>query len=95
MSFCTMKLTMGVVMIGDVNIFFNDPDDDSTFGEIEVMIAEAEYRKTGRAREALKLMMGFGTLKLIFSFFFHANFDIISNGRVGLEDFSCKDFAKE
>jgi hypothetical protein len=65
-----MKLTMGAVMIGDVNIFFNDPDDDSTFGEIEVMIAEADYRKTGRAREALKLMMGFGTLKMIFSFFF-------------------------
>ncbi|KAI9259921.1 GNAT domain-containing protein [Sporodiniella umbellata] len=47
------------LMIGDVNIFFNDPDDDPTFGEIEVMIAEAEYRKTGRAKEALKLMMGY------------------------------------
>ncbi|KAG1151554.1 hypothetical protein G6F37_005705 [Rhizopus arrhizus] len=52
------------VMIGDVNIFFNDPDDDSTFGEIEVMIAEADYRKTGRAREALKLMMGFAMVEL-------------------------------
>lgn len=49
-----------LVMIGDVNIFFNDPDDDPTFGEIEVMIAEADYRKTGRGREALRIMMGYG-----------------------------------
>lgn len=47
-------------MIGDVNIFFNDPDNDPTFGEIEVMIAEPEYRKNGRGREALKIIMGYG-----------------------------------
>ncbi|KAI7905025.1 GNAT domain-containing protein [Cokeromyces recurvatus] len=45
------------VMIGDVNIFFNDPDNDRTFGEIEVMIAEPEYRRTGRGKDALKIMM--------------------------------------
>ncbi|ORE08189.1 acyl-CoA N-acyltransferase [Rhizopus microsporus var. microsporus] len=52
------------VMIGDVNIFFNDPDDDPTFGEIEVMIAEADYRKTGRGREALRIMMGYAMEEL-------------------------------
>jgi hypothetical protein len=48
------------VMVGDVNIFFNDPDQDATFGEIEVMIAEPEYRRTSRGREALKIIMGYG-----------------------------------
>lgn len=47
-------------MIGDVNIFFNDPDNDRTFGEIEVMIAEPDYRRGGRGIEALKMMMGYG-----------------------------------
>lgn len=47
-------------MIGDVNIFFNDQDQDPTFGEIEVMIAEPDYRRTGRGREALKIIMGYG-----------------------------------
>lgn len=48
-------------MIGDVNIFFNDQDQDPTFGEIEVMIAEPDYRRTGRGREALKIIMGYGS----------------------------------
>lgn len=46
-------------MVGDVNIFLNDPDNDKTFGEIEVMIAEPEYRRTGRGKEALKIIMGY------------------------------------
>jgi hypothetical protein len=50
-------------MIGDVNIFFNDPDNVPTFGEIEVMIAEPEYRKSGRGREALKMIMGYGKIR--------------------------------
>lgn len=49
-----------LVMIGDVNIFFNDQDQDPTFGEIEVMIAEPDFRRTGRGREALKIIMGYG-----------------------------------
>ncbi|KAI9480773.1 MAG: GNAT domain-containing protein [Benjaminiella poitrasii] len=47
------------VMIGDVNIFFNDPDNDRTFGEIEVMIAEPDYRRTGKGKDALKIIMGY------------------------------------
>ncbi|CAO3609628.1 unnamed protein product [Mucor hiemalis] len=47
------------VMVGDVNIFFNDPDSDPTFGEIEVMIAEPDFRRSGRGREALEIIMGY------------------------------------
>ncbi|KAI8375709.1 GNAT domain-containing protein [Choanephora cucurbitarum] len=53
----TTEIMQKTIMIGDVNIFFNDPDNDRTFGEIELMIAEPEYRKTGRGTEALKIMM--------------------------------------
>ncbi|KAJ8662974.1 hypothetical protein O0I10_001150 [Lichtheimia ornata] len=52
------------VMIGDVNIFLNDPDDDPTFGEIEIMIAEEKYRRGGRGLEALKIMMGYALIEL-------------------------------
>lgn len=45
-------------MIGDVNLFLNDPEDDQA-GEIEVMIADHDSRKKGCATEAVKLMMGF------------------------------------
>lgn len=48
-----------LVMVGDVNIFLNDPDNDKTFGEIEVMVAEAEFRRTGRGKEALKILMAY------------------------------------
>lgn len=51
---------LSLVMIGDVNIFFNDQDQDPTFGEIEVMIAEPDFRRTGRGREALQIIMGYG-----------------------------------
>lgn len=46
-------------MIGDVNVFFNDPDDDPSAVEIEVMIAEESYRKQGLGKEAVTLMMGY------------------------------------
>lgn len=45
-------------MIGDVNLFLNDPEDDQA-GEVEVMIAEKSARQKGAATEALKLMMGY------------------------------------
>ena len=44
-------------MVGDVNVFFNDPDDDPTAVEIEVMVAEMSYRKRGIGKEAVVLMM--------------------------------------
>ncbi|KAI9266643.1 GNAT domain-containing protein [Phascolomyces articulosus] len=52
------------VMIGDVNIFLNDQDDDPTFGEIEIMIAEESYRRDGRGLEALKMMMAYAITEL-------------------------------
>ncbi|GAA5810478.1 hypothetical protein MFLAVUS_003899 [Mucor flavus] len=52
------------VMVGDVNIFLNDPDNDKTFGEIEVMVAEPVFRRTGRGKEALKILMGYCILVL-------------------------------
>jgi len=45
-------------MIGDVNLFLNDPEDDCC-GEVEVMIAESRARQKGCATEALKLLMGY------------------------------------
>ncbi|KAI8139209.1 GNAT domain-containing protein [Fennellomyces sp. T-0311] len=51
-------------MIGDVNIFLNDQDDDPTFGEIEIMIAEEGYRRGGRGLEALKIMMAYAIAEL-------------------------------
>ncbi|EIN03469.1 acyl-CoA N-acyltransferase [Punctularia strigosozonata HHB-11173 SS5] len=50
-------------MIGDVNLFLNgDPaDDDEYEAEVEIMIAERAYRRSGRAREALQLMFAYAT----------------------------------
>jgi len=45
-------------MIGDVNLFLNDPEDDCC-GEVEVMIAEERARLKGAATESLKLLMGY------------------------------------
>jgi RimJ/RimL family protein N-acetyltransferase len=45
-------------MAGDVNLFFNDRDDDRVC-EIEVMIAEEKFRRQGRAKEALLLIMSY------------------------------------
>jgi len=55
-------------MIGDVNLFLNDPEDDQA-GEIEVMIAEKDARQKGCATEAVKLMMGYCYDKLHISRF--------------------------
>ena len=73
-------------MIGDVNIFFNDPDNDRTFGEIELMIAEPDYRKTGRGTEALKIMMTYGTIDYIT---IHRH---ILTGTIALETLDVKTF---
>ena len=49
-------------MIGDVNLFFND--EDPSVAEIEVMIAEKRYWRQGLGREALYLMLAYGTQEL-------------------------------
>ena len=46
-----------VRMIGDVNLFLNDRDDDMSVAEIEVMIAEHDFRRKGCATKALQLLM--------------------------------------
>ena len=56
-------------MIGDVNMFLNDRD-DPTIAELEIMIAEANYRGKGCGREALALMMHYGATVLGLSKFY-------------------------
>jgi RimJ/RimL family protein N-acetyltransferase len=43
-------------MVGDINLFFNDMDNRHS-AEVEIMIAEADCRRKGYAKEALQLMM--------------------------------------
>ncbi|KAI8385699.1 GNAT domain-containing protein [Blakeslea trispora] len=57
-SLSDTEIVQATNMIGDVNIFLNDHE-DPTFGEIELMIAEPDYRKTGKGTEALKIMMAY------------------------------------
>ncbi|KAM3581216.1 hypothetical protein VKS41_006657 [Umbelopsis sp. WA50703] len=51
-------------MIGDVNLFFNDPDNDKTFAEIEIMIAEENFRRFGYGIEAITMMMAYAMTEL-------------------------------
>jgi hypothetical protein len=50
-------------MIGDVNLFLNDPYDRHS-AEIEVMIAEPEARRNGHATLALSAIMQLGVTHL-------------------------------
>mmetsp|Transcript_18579 Transcript_18579/g.56092 ORF Transcript_18579/g.56092 Transcript_18579/m.56092 type:complete len:113 (-) Transcript_18579:1001-1339(-) len=50
-------------MAGDVNLFFNDPDEPTT-AEIEVMIAERASRRKGLAGEAIRMLMAYGATDL-------------------------------
>ena len=50
-------------MCGDVNLFFNNHDNIGD-AEIEIMIADPQCWRQGVATEALKLMMGYGVLRL-------------------------------
>ncbi|KAF8718074.1 hypothetical protein HU200_025551 [Digitaria exilis] len=49
-------------MVGDVNIYMNDPD-DMQLAEIEIMIAEHRSRGRGIGQEAILLMMTFAVEK--------------------------------
>ena len=46
-------------MVGDVNLFLNDPD-DAHAAEVEVMIAEDGARGKGMGREALLQLLRYG-----------------------------------
>ncbi|KAK0473524.1 GNAT domain-containing protein [Armillaria luteobubalina] len=50
-------------MAGDVNMFLNGaPEDEDEFtAEVEIMIAEPDYRRGGLALEALQLMLQYAT----------------------------------
>ncbi|XP_033329392.2 N-acetyltransferase 9-like protein isoform X1 [Megalopta genalis] len=50
-------------MIGDTNLFFNDPDHVNT-AEAEIMIANVAYRNKKRGWEAMILMLLYGIDKL-------------------------------
>jgi RimJ/RimL family protein N-acetyltransferase len=49
-------------MVGDVNIYMNDPD-DLQLAEIEIMIAEHKSRGKGLGQEAILIMMAFAVEK--------------------------------
>lgn len=51
-------------MAGDVNMFWNDHDDERMV-EIEVMVAEKESRRKGIAQEAVELCMAYGVHHLV------------------------------
>ena len=57
---CTFIIldTASGAMVGDVNLFF-ESDSKCRAAEIEVMIAEAEFRRRGFAEESLRMMMAF------------------------------------
>ncbi|KAI0757791.1 acyl-CoA N-acyltransferase [Daedaleopsis nitida] len=59
----TPELLAGQPMIGDVNLFLRgSPDDEEGFEvEVEIMIAEAAYRRKGVAYTALQLMLSYTT----------------------------------
>lgn len=50
-------------MVGDVNIFLTDPSDPS-LAELEIMIAETNYRGKGLGKEVTGMMMCYGINKL-------------------------------
>lgn len=50
-------------MVGDVNLFLNDPEDRAV-AEIDVMIAEPGSRRQGLGEETVSLMMGYGADRL-------------------------------
>ncbi|KAF9316124.1 N-acetyltransferase 9 [Podila horticola] len=50
------KERIWIEMVGDVNLFFNDHDDPHS-AEIEIMIAEPDYRRKGVGLEAIRMMI--------------------------------------
>ncbi|GFY66396.1 n-acetyltransferase 9-like protein [Trichonephila inaurata madagascariensis] len=55
-------------MIGDVNLYLNDPD-NANGAEIEIMIADPSHRSKGKGKEALLLMLHYGIETLLITKF--------------------------
>eukprot|EP01031_Cornospumella_fuschlensis_P031434 gene31434-37992_t len=51
-------------MVGDVNLFLSRSDEDEIVGEVDIMIAEKDFHRTGCGREAVMLMMWYAKRKL-------------------------------
>ncbi|KAJ9526255.1 hypothetical protein QJQ45_009729 [Haematococcus lacustris] len=50
-------------VLGDVNLYLNDPDSQGV-AEIEIMVAEPACRRRGIAREALQLVQAYAVQRL-------------------------------
>ncbi|CAH1794231.1 unnamed protein product [Owenia fusiformis] len=86
-------------MAGDVNIFFNDPDEKSS-AELEIMIAEKRYRKKGLGKEALLAMMKYGIDELNVSVYtvkigFDNNISLNMFTKLGFSEVSKSEVFKE
>lgn len=68
-------------MAGDVNLFLSrSHEDESLVSEIDIMIAEPSLRRSGLGREAVQMMMWYGTVHLqIHRFFAKINKDNVSS----------------
>ncbi|TDL22373.1 acyl-CoA N-acyltransferase [Rickenella mellea] len=61
-SHSTVEDVKNYPMIGDVNLFFKGSRLDDDFEvEVEIMIAESDYRRRGIASQALQMIMSFAT----------------------------------
>jgi RimJ/RimL family protein N-acetyltransferase len=75
-------------MAGDVNLFFND-DEDEFNCEVDIMIAESKYRRQGFAEEAVRLVMAYGSLTTILAKII-LNYFLKAISKLNVKRFYCK-----
>ncbi|KAL8477926.1 hypothetical protein ACS0TY_030001 [Phlomoides rotata] len=86
-------------MVGDVNIFMNDPDDPQ-IAEVEIMVAEPKSRGKGLAKESVLLMMAFA-VKNFGIHIFRAKISETNEAsislfkKLGFKETSCSEIFKE
>ncbi|KAL8473938.1 hypothetical protein ACS0TY_030697 [Phlomoides rotata] len=86
-------------MVGDVNIFMNDPDDPQ-IAEVEIMVAEPKSRGKGLAKESVLLMMAFA-VKNFGIHIFRAKINETNEAsislfkKLGFKETSCSEIFKE
>jgi RimJ/RimL family protein N-acetyltransferase len=81
----TFIITNNFILIGDVNLYFNEIDDDKC-AEIEIMIAEPEFRGKGMGKNVLKVFIDYSVKTLQV-----AKFRAI----IGLENYSSLELFKK